>query len=194
MSEQRFHDGGAHLSGFSDEYAVVCSACGGQATVYADGPRYTCGNCGRSRSAVDGGWQGKARAEIRQACSRCGESISRSFEQCAPRPSKIEAACRKCEAVYSFSLFWKPLGQGSGQDPYFGCDLWYMAPCMGHLLWAFNEEHLRFLRSYVSVSLRQREPGRNASLASRLPGWMLSGKNRTEVLGCIDRLLAKAPK
>ncbi len=105
----------------------------------------------------------------------------------------MAAGRERLQAVYSFSLFWKPLGQGSGQDPSFGCDLWYMTPCMGHLLWAFNEEHLRFLRSYVSVSLRQRDPGRNASLASRLPGWMLSGKNRAEVLKCIDRLLAKAP-
>lgn len=179
------------MSAFSDEFAVVCPGCAQKATVYASGPRVMCGRCGRIRSAEVAGWQGSAHAEIKKHCSWCGEYFSKSFEQCAPRPSTIEEPCPNCEAVYIFELYWKPVGQASGSDPYFGYDLWYKMSCAGNVLWALNDRHLQFLRSYVGATLRTREPGRNASLASMLPGWLISAKNRAEVLKCLDRLAAK---
>jgi hypothetical protein len=56
------------------------------------------------------------------------------------------------------------------------------------VLWAYNAEHLNFLRRYVSAELRERLVMRNTSLASRLPKWIKSAKNRDAALKGLDRL------
>lgn len=77
-------------------------------------------------------------------------------------------------------------------DPVFGLDLWLQAPFRGENLWAFNAEHLRFLRDYVRAEHRERVPNRNATLASRLPRWMKSAKNRDGLLAVIAYLEGRA--
>lgn len=63
--------------------------------------------------------------------------------------------------------------------------------CCGRTLWAMNIEHLDFLESYVKADLRSRVPTINKSLASRLPQWIKSKKNRDEILNCISKLRIK---
>jgi hypothetical protein len=79
------------------------------------------------------------------------------------------------------------------RDWYFGLELWLQIPCCGEILYANNEEHLNFLESYVRATLRERslDPKwgwMNQSLASRLPKWIKSAKNREQILKCIDKL------
>ena len=66
------------------------------------------------------------------------------------------------------------------------------APTCGEELWAFNCEHLAYLRDYVAAKHRTRERDAygwsNRSLASRLPKWIASAKNRDDVLRAIERL------
>jgi len=78
-------------------------------------------------------------------------------------------------------------------DPYFGIPLWLATDCRGHVLWAYNVEHLDLLESYVSARLRERGsiPG-SMSLVERLPAWIKDGKHRRDVLGGIRRLRAMA--
>ena len=57
--------------------------------------------------------------------------------------------------------------------------------CCGENLWAYNLEHLDFIEKYVQAKIREREPNVNKSLASRLPNWIKSKKNRNEILKCI---------
>ena len=81
-------------------------------------------------------------------------------------------------------------------DSYFSLPLWLRTDCCGETLWAYNEEHLEYLRSYVAADHRMRnldpdETTRNATMASRLPRWMIIAKNREEVLRCIDLLQQK---
>lgn len=64
-------------------------------------------------------------------------------------------------------------------------------PCCGQTLWAINIEHLNFLEGYIESSLRERTPNINRSLVSRLPQWIKSSKNRTELLKGISRLRLK---
>ncbi len=83
---------------------------------------------------------------------------------------------------------------GTPHDPYFGIPLWLQTPCCGHILWARNIEHLDWLDRYVSAKLRERyeipnrEGIRNRRMASRLPKWMTSAKNRERVLRAIASL------
>lgn len=67
--------------------------------------------------------------------------------------------------------------------------LWFTASFKDHVLWAYNREHLEFLRDYVQGMLREREPNHNGSLVSRLPAWMKSAKNRETLGALVERLL-----
>ncbi|WP_336212225.1 hypothetical protein [Nonomuraea sp. LPB2021202275-12-8] len=62
------------------------------------------------------------------------------------------------------------------------------------MLWAYNAEHLDFLERYVRAFIREREPNRNGSLASRLPAWLKDAKNRDAVLGCCATLRVRLRK
>lgn len=112
---------------------------------------------------------------------------------------KVRASCFACgytreQSSKGRALYW------SGADPtddYFGYDLWLSTDCQGHALWAFNTKHLAFLESYVSATLRERTKDAawgwsNASVASRLPQWIKSAKNRDALLRAIRELKAKA--
>ena len=79
-------------------------------------------------------------------------------------------------------------------DWYFGLPLWLRTRCCGNELWVRNREHLDFLHGLVEAELRERPRGENGSgyrnklMASRMPQWFLSSKNRGEVLRCLGRL------
>ncbi|AFC23864.1 hypothetical protein [Saprospira grandis] len=66
--------------------------------------------------------------------------------------------------------------------------------CCGHVLWARNRAHLDFIERYVEADLRERVPNINRSLASRLPQWIKSRKNRTEILKAIAKMKAALKK
>ncbi|SDN97305.1 hypothetical protein SAMN05660199_01000 [Klenkia soli] len=69
----------------------------------------------------------------------------------------------------------------------FGVPLWLVTECCGgRVLWARNEEHLDYLRAYVTATLRDRSGG----LSTKLPTWMKRAGNRDEVIRAIARLRA----
>jgi hypothetical protein len=80
---------------------------------------------------------------------------------------------------------------GRNLDWYYGLPLWLQTPCCGETLWAYNSAHLDYIERFVQATLREERPG---TLASRLPSWMKSAKNRDEVLKCVGRLRARLPE
>ena len=98
----------------------------------------------------------------------------------------------KSKAVRSYSL-------GAAEDPYFGLPLWLQAPCATQTLWAYNLDHLSFLKQFVEATDRRR-PFRspagplNQLLGSRLPKWMQLSKNRDQVLKAIARMETKVER
>lgn len=80
---------------------------------------------------------------------------------------------------------------GGSFDWYFRLPLWLQISCCGKTLWAYNEKHLDFLENYVKAKLRERMPNTNKSLASRLPQWIKSAKNRDGILKAIGKLRTK---
>ncbi|MFE5688378.1 hypothetical protein [Streptomyces sp. NPDC056512] len=102
--------------------------------------------------------------------------------------------CRACglsrdAAGGGFRLF---RGRGEAIDPYFGLPLWLQAETRHGWLWAYNPEHLELLRQFVQAPLRERAPWdaqvKKMTLVARLPTWIKSAKNRSEVLRAIDRI------
>ncbi|MFF7381306.1 hypothetical protein [Streptomyces griseoluteus] len=86
---------------------------------------------------------------------------------------------------------------GGGEDPFFQQPLWLQTRCGGHILWAFNEEHVDELSAYVGAQLRERGGVRpTMSMFARLPAWMKRAGNRSEVLAGLETLreLAKRMK
>ncbi len=83
---------------------------------------------------------------------------------------------------------------GAAVDWYFHLPLWLQTPCCGETLWAYNADHLAWLKAYVGADLRgstrnaARDCWANAALASRLPRWMKLAKNREAVLRGIEKL------
>ncbi len=82
---------------------------------------------------------------------------------------------------------------GGGIDPWFHLPLWLNIDCCEHELWAYNYEHLNFLKAHIGAGLRERNTveNLNKSIGSRLPKWMTSKSNRESVLKAIEQLIAK---
>jgi hypothetical protein len=104
-------------------------------------------------------------------------------------------SARKFSCLHCGSTcFWQGNVQrrGGPYDWYFRFPLWLQTSCCGEILWAFNEDHVRFLEQYVLAKQRIKfhEEGRvrNGTLASRLPIWIKRAKNREEVTKGILRL------
>lgn len=128
------------------------------------------------------------------ACPRCGTKAV-----VIPHgDDEVKASCTACafsrvKSANGRAFYWYSDDPGDG---YFGFDLWLVTTCNGNSLWAFNQKHLDFLENYVAAALRTRSPDeergwRNSSLASRLPKWIKSAKNRDALLKSIDELKAK---
>jgi hypothetical protein len=100
-------------------------------------------------------------------------------------PERPRFACARCGLAREFDEHSS--ARGGPSDWYFGYPLWLQVPCVGHILWAHNFEHLTFLERLVSAGLRLRHRPAdthyvNRRLAARLPRWMLSAKHRAAVL------------
>jgi hypothetical protein len=78
-------------------------------------------------------------------------------------------------------------------EPWFGRPLKLRARCRGHVLWAYNLEHLDLLEGYLAAGLRIRGTTgdcQEQTMLARLPTWLKSAKNRGDVLGTIRHLRA----
>ncbi|MGC5326133.1 hypothetical protein [Brevibacillus sp. SYSU BS000544] len=72
-------------------------------------------------------------------------------------------------------------------DWYFGLSLYLQSPCCGNTLWAYNKEHLQYLKEFIGAELRG-NGHYYLSVASRLPKWLIDKKHRDEVMKCIHKL------
>ena len=82
---------------------------------------------------------------------------------------------------------------GTSVNSYFHLPLWQTINCCNNIFWAYNYEHLEFLKNHIESKLRERNLDEisNKSIGSRLPKWMTSKKNRETVLKIIQQLSIK---
>jgi hypothetical protein len=144
--------------------------------------------------------------EILVRCPRCDARAhirpeSRPEDASRPRPgSPRRLTCPSCGLADRWTMPRSANGRfgfypefGGPDDPYFGFPLWLATDCRGHVLWAYNLEHLDLLESYVSARLRERGSVTGSmSLVERLPAWIKDGSHRHDVLSGIRRLRAMA--
>ncbi|MFD4557379.1 hypothetical protein ACFWP5_24185 [Streptomyces sp. NPDC058469] len=135
-------------------------------------------------------------------CPRCGGRAP-----VVPRPGLPEPkyamellfqprrlACAGCGAVAEWEADMRGNGlvgaePGGTEDPFFRRPLWLQTRCAGHILWAYNEEHVDALAAYVGARLRERG-GLSPTLAmfARMPAWMKTSEHRAEILAGLRTL------
>lgn len=119
-----------------------------------------CPKCQSHALVVCKGYPGRNQQPARVVCENCGYNKEHS------------------------DTTWK----GKAHDPFFGLPLWFVGTVRDHELWAYNREHLAFIKRVVSAELREQTPNQNSALSNRLPKWMLDRKNRAAVLKVVERL------
>jgi hypothetical protein len=113
--------------------------------------------------------------------------------------SKGECKCGNCGAVYFVLL------SADYRRLYIELPLWLRADFRGEVFWALNGEHLAHLERVIQATLRERPVfgGESAKFRKRgmtnqnmpfnLPAWILSAKNRPDLLRLITRLRKTLP-
>lgn len=91
------------------------------------------------------------------------------------------SACAHCGEIWT-------IRKKRNRDAYLELPLWLQTGCCGEVLWALNEEHLRYLEMYLGARMRTRAFGQNSTIAARLPKWMTAAKNREAVQKGLRRL------
>ncbi|MFE6808436.1 hypothetical protein ACFVEN_43330 [Streptomyces sp. NPDC057681] len=160
----RHADRGAMLARFAARILVVCPRCSGRAVVV---PR-------------PGGPEPRYFVDLlflprRLACARCGVTAEWEPE-------------RRGNARIGATL-------GGPAEPFFGRPLWLQTRCAGRLLWAYDIEHVDALAAYIGARLRERgSPSSSLAMIPRLPDWMTSAANRSEVVAGLSALRAQAER
>lgn len=184
MIAQRFRDDGRSLARFHYLTLVECPQCS------------RCSSIMPRDSGKVGLWDAR-----RVSCLHCG--YAHDWPSPLKRANKPRLQWQKEQrfgshrrqistaVIVPTSQSWLA-HRGSGvRDGYFNLPLYLQVECVGHVLWAYNAEHLDWLESLVAASLRELSPRQPRSLAHALPKWMLLARNRDAVVQGIGRLRAR---
>ena len=101
--------------------------------------------------------------------------------------------CESCGTIYQI-----PIAQEYDRQ-FVDLPLWFKADFRGKVLWAVNGEHLDFLEEIVAATLREKvvrgrtRISRNGAMPYNLPSWLLSAKNRLDLLRVIEKLKKTIP-
>lgn len=110
---------------------------------------------------------------------------------------KRRCVCTKCSFYKSQAdkYFWIGTRKNISTERVLYLELWLHTDCCGHTLYAFTQRHLNLLEAYIKADLRERRQDeygwRNSSVASRLPKWIESHKNREQLIKAIQKLREK---
>jgi hypothetical protein len=189
-----------NLASFADEVIVECPHCKKRAVVIAEQGQYTipfsatykakfrCNNC--YKPIDEKLWYGSIIiSPVNANCGYCGCKLA--FSKTVNRyQDKIEVKCSNCEHEKSYDVHYTLTYANDNQatDPYFGLQLWLQLPIDNNVLWAYNFEHLAYLKNYVGAKLREAASGGKYSLAWKLPNFIKAAKNRDKILKAINRL------
>lgn len=124
-------------------------------------------------------------------CPNCRQGARVHTRSTSPNESFRRLTCTSCGLAkrYHTNSSCKATSEVEGC---FETRFWLNINCAGHTLWAVNQNHLEFLESFIGETDRH-EPRfhANRSVASRLPEWMVVGKNRDEVMRGLSKLRSK---
>lgn len=173
----RFLDDGRTIYDFGETFLVQCPRCDRRAIVAIL-------NMSSMRESAPYPPMDDLTAPRHLVCTHCGHTRDWPHHE-HPEVPTMQSVFRQTGML---------IGIGEPYDWYFRLPLWLQTPCCGHILWAYNADHLGFLFRFVTADLREGNPHRNQSLASRVPGWMKDSKNRAQVTHRLQRLWGRLGK
>lgn len=170
-----------YMGGF-DHALVHCPRCDGMAIRRAD--RLTCGSCAYT-DGLKREPQAKPVAPPQAVmCPRCNRYVG------------TDRTILRLKRLHCSGCGWtkEPAAGRPWAAPkrHRMTRFWLEIDFRGKTLRAVNEQHLSFLEAYVAAGVRETSPF-NSTIASRLPAWIKSGKNREDLLRALAKLRARLP-
>ena len=123
-------------------------------------------------------------------CKEC-ESLATASANWGKRTGQCQ--CHSCGAIYQIPIA-KEYARQMVDLP-----LWLKADFRGKVLWAVNGEHLDYLEEIVGATLREKvvwgktRISLTGAMPYNLPSWLLSAKNRPDLLRVIKKLKKTIP-
>jgi DNA-directed RNA polymerase subunit RPC12/RpoP len=173
--------------------AVRCPQCDGLALVtLADDTFWLrCTACGKRRHKS----KYQQQYDVHGQCGQCGRYFRVDILDPQDRNfAKLRVACPHCGAlavgtVHTTEKPWWGFEEiTEGNEPYFGCSLYYRENFQGKLIWAVNREHLQYLIDYLAADLRQKPPGFKMTQSDHLPAFMKAAKNRSGIVKALRKM------
>lgn len=153
---------------------------------------------GRTKDTYQSSLYNFLKYDIEVVCPQCSKRAiikTQNFSFRHVPAEDIKLICVSCG--YSKMRSEKPGSEaiiiGAPVDPFFHTALWLQKEWNGNIVWAYNKEHLSFLKEHVGAKLRERNGQKiiNKSIGSILPRWMTAQKNREVMLQLLDELVKK---
>ena len=195
----RFKDENYTLSNFQNEIFVECPNCSKRATVTKETPfsyyserTISCPNCHFSQK----GRKQNYRVELNCNCSNCSKEINLIIPSVNEKKEKIAIKCKNCGKTQEYAprniaQEWIYRSNGKPSDDYFGLPLWISSNFKDYIFWAYNYEHLNYLKLYISAEIRESNNRTHWTMIEKLPVWMSSAKNREKLMKIIKELEIK---
>lgn len=192
----RYSGSPKRLYDFMDSFNVTCPRCKCKASVelpyFLDYRNATlsckvCHFAEKMTNRIRFVLSGKAK------CVQCNEWLNLDIEAKKKIPKYQNIKCDNCKTINKVKENWaeiylKYYDEGI-TDPAFGLPLWYCDTVKGDIIWAYNAEHLKEIKSYVASKLRERSTDKfKMTMVEKLPDFIKESKNRDEVLRAIERM------
>ncbi|VXB71379.1 conserved hypothetical protein [Flavobacterium sp. 9R] len=197
--DNRFQDENYTICNFQNDIYVECPKCNKKAVIKKETPNsyfseriLTCSYCHYSQR----GRKETFRVELKCNCSNCSSQINLIIPNVNEKKEKIAVRCKNCGITQDYeprniSQEWLFSNSGKTNENYFGLPLWINSNFRNHIFWAFNYEHLAYLKKYKSADLRERNNRTHWTMVEKLPDWMKSSKNRVKLIKLINELETK---
>ncbi len=177
---------------------VKCPKCHSFAIVTAEGNTvfFRCTNCGYTKTKE----RTIYRYSVHNQCNCCGRYYRVDIQDVnKQRFPVLHVACPFCKTISSGKVhktakgFQYPGEIKNGYEPFFGLELWFLSTFQNKFIWALNREHLTYLITYLSASLREK-PAKYQIMRTQsdcLPTFMKTAKNRKQIVKLLKSIQHK---
>lgn len=201
LPKMKFSQPAYPTSYFSNEVFVKCPKCAGRAYISSElretvhyrhlvNTKVSCGACGFTSKSVDD-WFGFYQGHVCLPCGYCGNHISHNTNPVKKPFEQVAITCFICKQERNYKPTWHRFKEDKPTDPYFGLELWLQTEIKGHIIWAYNRNHLEYLKEYIGSKLREDNDRNKYSMITNLPQWVKNSKNRDIVLRAIEKMAHK---
>lgn len=129
-------------------------------------------------------------------CPECGHYHQYQQHKAPKKFTRIMFSCQKCgvKRPYRPTVAENSLTtshRGIQRDPFFSAPLWLQARINKNIIWAYNREHLSWIKAYIKADLREKDRQYLMTKEARLPTFLKLAKNRQPLLKLIDKMMRR---